>query len=1151
LKFNKLRLSGFKSFVDPVELHIEPGLTGVVGPNGCGKSNLLEALRWVMGEASYKAMRGSGMEDVIFSGSANRPARNMAEVVATMDNSDRTASAAFNKDDVLEISRRIERDAGSAYRINGRDTRARDVQLLFADASTGAHSPSLVRQGQISEIINAKPQARRKVLEEAAGISGLHQRRHEAELRLRAAENNLLRLEDVINELDAQHSALKRQARQASRYRNLSSGIRKAEALLLHLKWQDTTEAATQCLNELKDVRARVGKLTEAAANATARQLEAAEKLPGLREREAIEAAVLNRLNTELATLEAEARQAAERKGELSALLEQVTGDLAREKTIQSDMSAALSRLAVEEEELKVGMESRAKTHQDAAAALEARRAELAKLEQAHETLGAEQAARRAEGNALKARLEDIRRKRERLAAQLEASKQKLAEARARHDETSFDALAQGAREAEEKLHGAEQESLQAETARERADKELIEKRRKLENARREAQALQTEAKTLERMLVAEGAGEWPRLIEQLQPDTGYEKALAALLGDDLDGALDENAPVHWRNLPRLDALNPLPEGAECLQNVVKAPDSLTARLLQTGVVPADQGAALQRRLKPGQRLVSRAGDLWRWDGFVSAADAPTAAAKRMEGRNRLEILHAKLASANEQVSFCQQAHEAAREAANAARKDEKARRASWRERQGKASLAAELLAKAQRQAQDTLLQIKTLEEAGLRLATEIAELDGELTDKQEALLELTQPEDDAGKIEILRQKRDAARSALASAQAAFEGLERDARQREQRLATIARERGEWDRRAARADEQIAILTRRIGAAEQDLERISTVPDELVERRNKLASSISRAQNAHVEATDARAAGEKRQAECDRAARDAERELSGIREQLGRAEIRVEAAVERRTEAGARIAEQLECAPEKAIFEAGFAPGDPLPEAAQALAKLEKLKAERERLGGVNLRAGEEAEEISRRLEGMRHESDDLEKAIAKLRAGIGHLNREGRTRLLEAFEEVNGHFKDLFTKLFGGGKAELKLTESDDPLEAGLEIEARPPGKRPQTMSLLSGGEQALTALSLIFAVFLTNPSPICVLDEIDAPLDDANVERVCDLLDKMAKMTDTRFLIITHHPYTMARMNRLFGVTMAEKGVSQLVSVDLETAERIRDTG
>ncbi len=1151
MRFIKLRLSGFKSFVDPVELHIEPGLTGVVGPNGCGKSNLLEALRWVMGEASYKAMRGSGMEDVIFSGSANRPARNMAEVVAYMDNSDRTASAAFNKDDMLEISRRIERDAGSAYRINGRDTRARDVQLLFADASTGAHSPSLVQQGQISEIINAKPQKRRKILEEAAGISGLHQRRHEAELRLRAAENNLLRLEDVINELDAQYGALKRQARQASRYRNLSSGIRKAEALLLHLKWLESAKAAKICHDELARVRAEVGKLTEAAASANTRQLEAAEKLPGLREREAIEAAVLNRLNTELATLEAQARQAAERKTGLEVLLKQISGDLAREKSTRIDMSAALSRLSVEEEELKTGMESRARTHGEAAQALESARAALAEIEDEYEALGARQAARRAQGEALKARQDEICRTRERLAAQLESSRQKLAGARARHDEASFDKLAHDAKAAEQALQAAESESLDAEAARESADKAQVEKRRELEAARREAQALQTEADTLERMLVVESGGKWPLLIEQLKPEAGFEKALAALLGDDLDGALDENAPVHWRNLPRLDALNLLPDGVESLQNHVEAPDSLTARLLQTGIVAANQGAALQRRLKPGQRLVSMAGDLWRWDGFVAAADAPTAAAKRMEGRNRLETLRSKLEDTNHKLKACKLEHDKALEASRVARQREKDARAAWRQGQGKASLAAEHLARAQRQAQETILQIKSLEEAGQRLGAEISDLDKALESVRRALEDLPPPEDDAGKSENLRQKRDAARGTLASAQAAFEGLEREAKAREQRLGAILRERGDWDRRALRADEQIANLTRRIGAAENELERISAVPRELAERRDKLADAISRAQNGHVKATDARAAGETLVAECDRAGRDAERALSQIRENLGRAEIRVEAANERRDEAEARIREQLECAPEQAVFEAGFTPEDTLPEAEQAARKLEKLKAERERLGGVNLRAGQEAEEIARRLEGMRHESDDLEKAIAKLRGGIGHLNREGRTRLLEAFEEVNGHFRDLFTKLFGGGKAELKLTESDDPLEAGLEIEARPPGKRPQTMSLLSGGEQALTALSLIFAVFLTNPSPICVLDEIDAPLDDANVERVCDLLDTMAKMTDTRFLIITHHPYTMARMNRLFGVTMAEKGVSQLVSVDLETAERIRDTG
>ncbi len=1151
MKFIKLRLTGFKSFVDPAELHIEQGLTGVVGPNGCGKSNLLEALRWVMGEASYKAMRGSGMEDVIFSGSASRPARNMAEVVAVLDNSARDASSAFNSEDVLEISRRIERDAGSAYRINGRDTRARDVQLLFADASTGAHSPSLVRQGQISEIINAKPQARRKVLEEAAGISGLHQRRHEAELRLRAAENNLLRLDDVINELDAQHAALKRQARQASRYRNLSAEIRKAQALILHVKWQEAKNAADECRIELRKLRDEVGRLTQMVAKTTTEHLKASETLPGLREREAIEAAALNRFNAELARLDAEARQARERKSGLDTLLQQIGEDLAREKNTRKDMDGALSRLMVEEEELKTGSSSRAGRHDDARLALEKTQGRLAGHEDIFEKLGAKQAEARAQRDALQRIIGEITNNEKRLTQQLAQNRAQLERERAGYDAGAIAGFEKNASELKHALREAEEQSLRSESEREAADMRRAETRRALQSAERNVQALQTEADTLSGMLQGEDSGCWPKLIDNLKPVPGYEKALAALLGDDLEGALDEAAPVHWKNLPRLDALGELPAGVRQLQEYVEAPEMLTARLMQTGIVAHEEGAALQNRLKPGQRLVSVDGDLWRWDGFCAAADAPTNAARRMEGRNRLAGLEVKLQQAAEELAACRKAHEGASAKAVRMQALEKEKRSLWRSLQGKAAGAGRQLAQAEQQNQARLQHIRTREETLARLEKELREIRDRLESNNQAYNRLAPPDEGGGELEKARKDRDAARDALAGAQADFASIERDARIREQRLAAIKRERGEWEQRSRRADEQIAALTRRFGATEHELARISAIPDDLCERRDALAVSISRTQKAHGEAADARSSGEARLGMCERNMREAEKELAKARENMGRAEIRVEAADERAGEAGARITEVLECAPHEAIGVAGFAQGDNLPEAAQAERKLERLKAERERLGGVNLRAGEEAEEIARRLEGMRHERVDLEKAIAKLRGGIGHLNREGRVRLLEAFEKVNSHFMDLFTQLFGGGKAELKLTESDDPLEAGLEIMARPPGKRAQSMSLLSGGEQALTALALIFAVFLTNPSPICVLDEIDAPLDDANVERVCDLLDKMAKLTDTRFLIITHHPYTMARMDRLFGVTMAEKGVSQLVSVDLETAERIRDTG
>ncbi len=383
MKFSRLRLSGFKSFVEPTELVIEKGLTGVVGPNGCGKSNLLEALRWVMGESSYKSMRASGMDDVIFSGTAQRPARNMAEVLVTMDNAERSAPAHFNDNETLEISRRIEREAGSAYRINGRDVRARDVQLLFADASTGARSPALVRQGQIGEIINAKPQARRLILEEAAGITGLHTRRHEAELKLKAAEQNVARLEDVIGQLQAQLSSLRRQARQAAKYKSLSAEIRRLEATGLYLAWKDAADHAERDAKALDEATRLLAHHTQAASEALRHRDELGDKLPGLREQETVRAAVLQRLTIERSDLDEEEKRAESRRKDFEARLVQAVADLGREEETIRDTHGVLDRLAGEESELRAAEEQDAQHRTEAALKLQEAADTLARAQEA------------------------------------------------------------------------------------------------------------------------------------------------------------------------------------------------------------------------------------------------------------------------------------------------------------------------------------------------------------------------------------------------------------------------------------------------------------------------------------------------------------------------------------------------------------------------------------------------------------------------------------------------------------------------------------------------------------------------------------------------------------------------------------------------
>ncbi|MBX3505112.1 MAG: chromosome segregation protein SMC [Parvibaculum sp.] len=1151
MKFNRLRLSGFKSFVDPTDLIIEPGLTGIVGPNGCGKSNLLEAMRWVMGENSFKNMRGSGMEDVIFAGTTGRPARNHAEVVLYIDNSDRSAPAAYNEFDVIEVSRKIERDQGSTYRINGREVRARDVQLLFADASTGAHSPALVRQGQIAQLISSKPINRRRILEEAAGITGLYTRRHEAELRLKAAETNLTRLDDVVAQIESQLASLKRQARQAVRYRNLSGQIRETEAILLHLRWTHAVTSLKQSEEKLADTDRRVAELTREAAAATTLEAEAADRLPPLREKEAEAAARLHRLTVARENLDAEEARAREQAARLTARLDQIGQDLGRERHLIEDTQGAMSRLDAEAQELRAAEEGQGQAQEKAQARVEETRVTLETAESELDRINQEIAALHAERTSLVRHVEQGRQrieKLERQLAEIERERETLSDAEEKKAQIALQSAELDTAAAQ--VAEAERHALESEESRRNAQDAEKAAREPMQAAERAAGDLAAEAKTLADLLAVSESDLWPPVIDAITVEHGYETALGAALGDDLSVPEDHAAPIHWGTLAPFATPPALPEGSTPLSYFVKAPASLARRLSQIGiVVSVEDGQRLQASLAPGQRLVTQGGALWRWDGYTAAADAPTASARRLEQRNRLTDLEMELADARARAAEVRAAFDAAHVAAEEAMQQEQARRAALREAQGNHNRIREALAAAERAASAQLSRLAALTESHERLSGDKVEAARALEEAEVALQNLKPDEEPRAKAAELRDRVAALRLELSEARAEHEGLRREADQRARRLSAIAQERDAWQLRATNAERQIATLEERKTEAEAELKTLEGVPAEIEEKRRALLTHIAEAETGRSEAADALAEAEKHLAEAVKHAKDVQQLLGETREERARVDGLVEGARERRAEAEERIREVLECEPEAAIAQANLEEGAELPELEQIDAKLERLKRERESLGGVNLRAEEESRELAEQLETMTSEREDLVSAIAKLRQGIGSLNREGRERMLEAFEKVNANFSRLFTHLFGGGEAHLKLTESDDPLEAGLEIMARPPGKRLQVMSLLSGGEQALTAMSLIFAVFLTNPSPICVLDEVDAPLDDANVERFCDLMDEMTRTTETRFLIITHHALTMARMNRLFGVTMQERGVSTLVSVDLDVAETLRE--
>src|SRR6516165_2433099 len=651
MKLTRLRLLGFKSFVEPTDFLVEPGLTGVVGPNGCGKSNLVEALRWVMGESSHKAMRASDMDDVIFAGTNNRPARNNAEVSMLLDNSERKAPAQFNEDESLDVSRRIEREAGSTYRINGREVRARDVAMLFADASTGSRSPALVHQGRIGEIIQAKPEQRRRVLEEAAGIAGLHARRHEAELRLRAAEQNLARLDDVINQLAGQVEGLKRQAKQAVRYRVVAEQVRKAEATLFHLRWVAANRENMEA-EQAKDIAVRVvAARTGAQAEASKRQALAAAGLPALREAEAAAAAALQRLVIARETLEREETRARARITELEGRLVQLDADIERERRLAADAQTALMRLAAEEEALRHEAEANAERRGSADAHVAADDEALAAAEKTFAEFTGELADLTARRNQLVVAVREHAERRSRIEAEAAAVEAELATLNLQGG-PDLPALAAAVEQAQAAVAEAEAATLRGDAAHSAARQALEVARAPLMEAERRVQRMDTEAKTLARLLHVDAKSLWPGVIDNLTVDKGFEGALGAALGDDLEAPVDPSAPMRWSGAA-LDPSDPaLPAGVEPLAQHVRAPPELARRLAQIGVITREEATHLVPQLKAGQRLVSPDGDLWRWDGFAVAANAPTGAARRLAGKNRLADIEAELQAVRSEVDM-------------------------------------------------------------------------------------------------------------------------------------------------------------------------------------------------------------------------------------------------------------------------------------------------------------------------------------------------------------------------------------------------------------------------------------------------------------------------------------------------------------------
>ena len=1141
MKFKSIRISGFKSFLEPTEIDLNEGLTGIVGPNGCGKSNIVEAMKWVMGENSARQMRGEGMDDVIFSGSNERPARNFAEVTIKLDNTEKKAPASFNQFDEIEISRKIEREKGSTYRVNSKQVRARDVQLIFADTATGARSSGIVSQGRISQIIESSLEERRIILEEAANIKGLHNRRHEAELKLNGATDNLSRLLDIENTYNEQLIELEKQGRKAARYRSVGDRLRKAEASLflslLNTAEKEFDELETKfekSKNNVEEAQINLSKNTKS-------KLEIFNKLPELRKIETEKAAILQSLNISKIRLEEEE---ATSKFTLNNVLNQITQietDIKREIEIKDDANKTIANLLLEKDKLQLDTKDFTTKKNDAS-----KRVNELKIKS--EDADAKLSSINSEIFSIKSDKSDLENRINNLKEKIKNSEDQKSQFNITEDKKLIDEHDKK-RINIEKLIKEENNKLEL-IKKQLENKEnlninLKEKKAKIDY---DLNVMRADLHSLSSLL---GYDEFKNnTLEATIDDIGnLQDAIGSVLGETIlapvkSDSSDEQNTSYWKDGITPKFQEKLPEGATPLISKIKKNSILDIALIGIGIVENEKTALkLQKELSFGQALTTLKGGLWRWDGYVQPLGVQNSYSERLQQITKLRNLQDELPTKEkEEVTIVNEINKNELEL--------KKFFETTREIESKISLLNNEL-------NDTKLSISSLDSKINSSTILLKEHQNILDTSQKELVDLEKLSEKSVNLPTLladelkiRNAADQCRNELTDAMAAEQQIRNQESYQQRNLMQINNQKNDWENRKDEAETRIKSLKVRLDNLKEDKSRLEKLPDNFVEKANELNLKIETAEQNRNFAADKLVQTETLLNEAEKLEKSSEQNLASFREDMIKVEASLNLAKTKIENIEDRVHEKLRIKSNQLKEIVNLSDNEELNTSIETLEKtVQRLLNERDSLGAVNLRAEEEMNEMRQKIELMSKERVDLELAIEKLKSGIFELNKEGRQRLKDSFELVNKNFKNLFKKLFGGGDAELKLVGDDDPLKAGLEILASPPGKKMQLLSLLSGGEQALTAISLIFSVFLCNPAPICILDEVDAALDDSNVGRFCNLLDKIVDETETYFLVVTHHRLTMAKMNRLFGVTMEQKGISRLVSVDLEQANKIKD--
>ena len=1155
MKFTRLKITGFKSFVDTTVLDIKPGLTGLVGPNGCGKSNIVEAMKWNMGEAGPSRLRAGEMNDIIFAGTKGRPSRNSAEVTLTIENNNEELLQAYTDSSEIEVSRKIEKDDGSTYQINNKEVRQRDVQILYADIAIGSRSNAIVDQGQVGKIINSKPQERRQILEEAAGISGIHARKHETELKLKSTETNLDKLEEIITNDVSRLKELSRQSNQAKRYKTISENIRKLEATILYQRWNSNKEKIEINKKQLESCTENVNQITRKIASVSLQQQNIENDLPALREENQKYSNILNKLKVEYDILikeeESISLEKAKQKDTIKNLIAEIFNEekLFKELDIQyKELTTNINTIKINTtdiniNELKENLENLKKeeaynseklTESERALAyntsqIENLQNEIVKLKlQKEETK-----------NNLQKNIEEIKNlntiskennEKDVFLNKIDILKKKLKDEDSKEISTlkKLDIIVEEIKNLNEKID----------------QKKIV-----LQNKLRSIDQYNASKDILTKLFESD---EKNIVINYLKFPNGFEKAIEAALGHGLKASLEKSS-IEWRNIDQ-QSLKSLPEGIKSLSDYTKGVPEVLNILKLTGLVDtSEQGDLLQHKLIPGQQLVTKNGGLWRWDGYTHTENAKTPANQILQNKTNLIELTSKINSLQSEISN----HETDILNLNSeinSSENNKIDNNAILLKINNSKIDIRSIIEKEQSAMSIYIENNNVNKTKLAILESskskneylFKKLSNELAICLKKELSVSQIEDLKKNINQITSKNNEKKIELNNYFSVYQKELSAIDNRENHLNQLVNEKSRLDSQINNIKNRIKNLKYNKNHLELDIKNLDLKPIQIEKLKLKIFNEIDNLKKKSNNISEKLLNKENENKSILNELKTYNEELINYREDKARQESLLQQSIERNNEDRERIYEKLKITPDKfneiidlSIETQGIE---------ESNLALEKLIIQRERIGPVNLVAEEDSEKLRIKLEEIDKEKEDLINAINKLRSSIRAINKEARARLLEAFDEVNKHFKELFTNLFGGGEAYLNLEGSDDPLESGLELMASPPGKKLQQMSLLSGGEQALTAMALIFSVFLTKPSPICVLDEVDAPLDESNVDRFLDLIDSISKKSETRFLVISHHRLTMARMDRLYGITMQEPGVSQLVSVSLKDAEKIK---